>query len=397
MQSVLTEYGVAATFDLSLYGYGDLDALASPTIAAGDFKISKDNAAVANPDTLPSVSPGASGIVLLSLTATELTAKKITVKWKDQTSPKEWEDFGLCIETYGHASSKHPNLDNVRMISGDATAADNLEAAADGTGFNLGGGSVVAASVTGAVGSVTAGVTLAASAVQAIWDALSSALTTAGSIGKRLVDFVTGDAYTRLGAPVGASISVDVAAVKADLVTLLSRITSSLFSGITSLAAWLRILARNAGGDAGALGEVNSGGGTFISGAHSLQAHAEVGFSIVIDTSDIKSRLPASLNGGKMDSHVGSMGTDVITTGALSAAAAQEIADAFLDRVDGVETGRTPRQAMRAISAALAGIIQGAGTGTVTIKALGAAGGGQTRIEATVDSNGNRSAVVLTL
>jgi hypothetical protein len=37
-------------------------------------------------------------------------------------------------------------------ISGDTAAADNLEAAADGTGFNLGGGSIVAASVTGNVG-----------------------------------------------------------------------------------------------------------------------------------------------------------------------------------------------------------------------------------------------------
>lgn len=41
---------------------------------------------------------------------------------------------------------------NVGAVSGDATAADNLEAAADGTGYNLGGGSVVAASVTGNVG-----------------------------------------------------------------------------------------------------------------------------------------------------------------------------------------------------------------------------------------------------
>lgn len=38
------------------------------------------------------------------------------------------------------------------QISGDTTAADNLEAAADGTGYNLGGGSVVAASVTAGVG-----------------------------------------------------------------------------------------------------------------------------------------------------------------------------------------------------------------------------------------------------
>lgn len=47
---------------------------------------------------------------------------------------------------------------DVLAISGDATAADNLETAADGGSFNLGGGGVVAASVTGAVGSVTGAV-----------------------------------------------------------------------------------------------------------------------------------------------------------------------------------------------------------------------------------------------
>lgn len=58
---------------------------------------------------------------------------------------------------------------------------------------------VTIASVTGAVGSVTAAVTvganndktgygLSAAAVQAIWDALTSALTTVGSIGKLIVD-----------------------------------------------------------------------------------------------------------------------------------------------------------------------------------------------------------------
>lgn len=47
---------------------------------------------------------------------------------------------------------------DVLAISGDATAADNLEAATDGTGYNVGNGSVVAASVTGSVGSVTGNV-----------------------------------------------------------------------------------------------------------------------------------------------------------------------------------------------------------------------------------------------
>src|SRR5574343_605876 len=47
---------------------------------------------------------------------------------------------------------------DVGSVSGDATAADNLEAACDGTTYNIGGGAVVAASVTGAVGSVTGAV-----------------------------------------------------------------------------------------------------------------------------------------------------------------------------------------------------------------------------------------------
>jgi hypothetical protein len=47
---------------------------------------------------------------------------------------------------------------NAGAISGDATAADNLEAACDGGSYNVGGGAVVAASVTGAVGSVTGAV-----------------------------------------------------------------------------------------------------------------------------------------------------------------------------------------------------------------------------------------------
>lgn len=47
---------------------------------------------------------------------------------------------------------------NVLAISGDSGAADNLETAFDGGSYNVGGGAVVAASVTGAVGSVAGNV-----------------------------------------------------------------------------------------------------------------------------------------------------------------------------------------------------------------------------------------------
>lgn len=100
-----------------------------------------------------------------------------------------------------------------------------------------GGAVSTVTAVTGAVGSVTAAVTvgtnndktgygLSAAAVQAIWDALTTALTTVGSIGKKLADWVigttqTGDSFARLGAPAGASVSADIAAVKADTAAIL--------------------------------------------------------------------------------------------------------------------------------------------------------------------------------
>lgn len=68
---------------------------------------------------------------------------------------------------------------------------------------------------------------------------------------------------------------------------------------------------------------------------------------------------------------------------------------AILDVADGIESGITPRQALRAIAAALAGLLSGAGTAEVTIKAIGAAAGGPTRVTATVDADGNRTAITL--
>lgn len=88
----------------------------------------------------------------------------------------------------------------------------------------------VTGNVAGSVASVTAGVTLAASAVQAIWDAATSALTTVGSIGKRIADFLTGDAYVRLGAPAGASMAADIAAAKADTAAVKTQTDKFVFT-----------------------------------------------------------------------------------------------------------------------------------------------------------------------
>lgn len=95
------------------------------------------------------------------------------------------------------------------------------------SGVGAGQVSLSSGTVTVGTNNDKTGYGLSAAAVQAIWDALTSALTTVGSIGKRIADFLTGDAYTRLGAPAGASVSADVAAVKTDTSTLTGRLTST--------------------------------------------------------------------------------------------------------------------------------------------------------------------------
>ena len=72
---------------------------ASPTIAAGDFKISKDDGAYANLSNLPTVAPTGSTDVSILLTSAEMNADKVVVTAIDQTTPKEWADIKICILT----------------------------------------------------------------------------------------------------------------------------------------------------------------------------------------------------------------------------------------------------------------------------------------------------------
>lgn len=69
---------------------------------------------------------------------------------------------------------------------------------------------------------------------------------------------------------------------------------------------------------------------------------------------------------------------------------ANGVADALLDRSNGVETSWTLRQALRVILAALAGKVSGAATSTVILRDVGDS---KNRISATCDVDGNRTAV----
>lgn len=90
---------------------------------------------------------------------------------------------------------------NVAAISTDTTAADNLEAACDGNTYNVGGGAVVAASVTGAVGSVTGSVGSVASggitAASIATDAIDADSLAANAVDEILDEVVEGTVTLR--------------------------------------------------------------------------------------------------------------------------------------------------------------------------------------------------------
>jgi hypothetical protein len=350
----------------------------------------------------------------------------------------------------------------------------------DVTGSITGNLSGSVGSVSGAVGSVTAGVTLAASAVQAIWDAATSALTTAGSIGKRIVDYLTGDAYARLGAPAGASIAADiatrasqtsvdtvddfldteVAAIKAktdnlpadpadasDVASSFSTVNSTLSTiaaYIDTEVAAIKAKTDNLPASPAATGDIPSAAtiadavwdeastGHTDAGKAGAQVWTDIDAiladtgtdGVIVATNNDKTGYSLATTpptaaaiadavwdeattghttsgtfGEQVKTDVDAILADTGTDGvavadktgyALTSGERDSIAAAALDLANGVETDWTLRQALRIILAALSGKLAGAATSEVTIKNPPDS---KTRITATVDADGNRTAV----
>lgn len=137
----------------------------------------------------------------------------------------------------------------------------------------------------------------------------------------------TGDNYARLGAPAGASVSADVAAIKAETVTILAdtndiqtRLPATLTAGGNMKADALAISGDTAAADnAEAFFDGTGYAGTnnvipvvsAVTGLTAATVHA--------DLDDIQARLPAALVGGRIDSSVGAMAANVMTAAAAAA------------------------------------------------------------------------------
>lgn len=129
---------------------------------------------------------------------------------------------------------------NMAAVSQDAGAADNLEAAADGTGYNLGAGQVVAASVTGAVGSVTGAVgSVAAGGITAssiATDAITADKIAADAIGaSELAASAVSEIQSGLSTLDAAGVRAAVGLASANLDTQLAAIDDFLDTEIAAI------------------------------------------------------------------------------------------------------------------------------------------------------------------
>lgn len=91
------------TFSVSLWKRASVAAQdtvfqTSPTLVAGDVKVSIDNGALANLTNLPAVTPPASALVQITLTAAEMNGDNILILFRDQSND-EWCDLLIVIRT----------------------------------------------------------------------------------------------------------------------------------------------------------------------------------------------------------------------------------------------------------------------------------------------------------
>jgi hypothetical protein len=374
-----------------------------------DSEVSKDAGTFADCTNEATEIATSSGVYYLDLTATEMNADTVAVIVKTTSIGAKT----TVLVMYPLETADMPV--DVVAISGDSVAADNLEAAADGTGYNLGGGSIVAASVTARVTANTdqlAGQTVTAAAGVTFPGTVSS-LTAAGvrtelstELGRIDVAVSTrlaGSAYTT--PPTAAA---NASAVRTELTTELGRIdvatsTRLATSGYTApldaagtrsavgLAsanldtqfAALPTATNNAAAVWNALTATYTASGSF--GQRVLRGSTTTAAVLVTGSNHVAADMHESQPGSI---HATTFDAGAIDAAALASDAATEIATAVIGAT--VEGSETLQQSVRLIRAASVGKLSGAATTTVTIRD---AADSKNRITATVTADGDRTAV----
>lgn len=146
--------------------------------------------------------------------------------------------IAAAFKQFFNIASPTSTMNTITTVT-TTTTATNLTTNNDKTGYALTAGEKT--TIEGGVwdvtlsGHLTAGTTGAAlngaSSAGDPWGTALPGAYGAGTAGNLVGNNLTGNAYTRLGAPVGASISADIAAVQADTDNVQTRLPTALVSG----------------------------------------------------------------------------------------------------------------------------------------------------------------------
>lgn len=244
------------------------------TIAQADVRLTKNGAASAQKNNASSASHDADGMYLCPLSTTDTNTLGQLVLWVHVSGALFAKHTFHVVPANIWDSFFSTDLLDVSVVQFNGTNGTFSGGRPEVNASHWGGTAVASAYVRAtleqilgsAVSESAAGRIVAA--FNTFFNVASSTLTTAG-INQ------TGDNFTRIGAPVGASISADIASVKTDTGNLVTRITSTLFSGITSLAQWLGAIAGKQTANSTARTEIRatgSGSGTFDETTDSVEA-----------------------------------------------------------------------------------------------------------------------------
>ena len=110
--------GIAYEFELALVTAASVSFQTNPTLATGDFKISKDGGAFANLATLPVVIPAGGKSVRVVLSAAEMDADKIMIIGSD-VAGDEWLDVSVFIDAPAANTVDHSAGNRTMDYDGD--------------------------------------------------------------------------------------------------------------------------------------------------------------------------------------------------------------------------------------------------------------------------------------
>lgn len=190
----------------------------TPTLAAADFRISINGGSLVALTNTPTNTPAGSAWVEVILAAAETTSAGVggIIRFQSiDASGNEWKYWGCLIPVF--ANEQASTGDPMTLADGAITAA---KIASDAITDAKVASDVTIASVTNPVTVGTnndkTGYRLSSTGVQDIWDALTSALSTVGSVGKLLADNINTTISSRL-ASASYSAPPSVSAIRTEM------------------------------------------------------------------------------------------------------------------------------------------------------------------------------------